>query len=71
MVLRSMRQRGRHYRVFEHADADALKRTSDLEHLRIAEAIRNRDPVRAQHEAAAHIRTTRGWLEGLRPAPEP
>lgn len=71
VVLRSMRQRGRHYRVFEHGDAEMLKRTSDHEHLRIAEAIRDRDPVRAQLEATAHIRTTRGWLEGLQPAPEP
>ncbi|MGP9538074.1 FadR/GntR family transcriptional regulator [Brachybacterium sp. AOP43-C2-M15] len=70
-LLRAMRQRGRHYRVFEHEDAAELKRTSDLEHRRIAQAVIDRDPVRAQLEAMAHIRTTRGWLEGLRPVPEP
>lgn len=44
--------------------------SSDREHHRIAEAVRDRDPIRAQL-AAAHIRATHEWLEGLRPAPEP
>ncbi|MEE1651407.1 GntR family transcriptional regulator [Brachybacterium sp. J144] len=70
-LLKAMRQRGRHYRVFEHDDAIELKRTSDAEHLRIARAILARDPVQAHLEAMAHIRTTRTWLEGLRPVPEP
>lgn len=70
-LLRAMRQRGRHYRVFEHDNAAELKHISDLEHWRIAQAVRDRDPVRAQLEAMAHIRTTRGWLEGLQPVPEP
>lgn len=56
---------------FKHTDVETLKRNSDLEHLRIAKAILNRDAVRTQLEARAHIRTTRGWLDGLRPAPEP
>lgn len=71
VVLRSMRQRGRHYRVFERDDAAELKALSDREHRRIAEAVRDRDPIRAQQAAAAHIRATHEWLEGLRPAPEP
>lgn len=71
VVLRSMRQRGRHYRVFERHDAAELKELSDREHRRIAEAVRDRDPVRAQLAATAHIRATREWLEGLQPAPEP
>lgn len=70
-LLKAMRQRGRHYRVFEHDDAIELKRTSDAEHQRIARAVLDGDPVQAQLEAMAHIRTTSGWLQGLRPVPEP
>ena len=70
VVLRSMRQRGRHYRVFERHDAAELELATGS----IAASPRrcgDRDPVRAQLAATAHIRATREWLEGLRPAPEP
>src|SRR5690606_30729168 len=36
-LLRAMRQRGRHYRVFDREDALDLKCTSDAEHRRIAQ----------------------------------
>lgn len=70
-ILRSMRQRGRHYRVLERGDARELKNTSDQEHRRIAAAISDRDPVRANLETVNHIRTTKIWLVGLHPNPEP
>lgn len=70
-ILAVMRRRGRHYRILE-ADVvgPTLKAASDAEHLEIAAAIEGRDPSSARMLAMNHVRTTRKWLEGARPAPQ-
>lgn len=70
-LLKAMRTRGGHYRVFEREDALDLKAGSDEAHRRIARAVADGDPDLARMEAMHHIATTRTWLEGLRPSPEP
>lgn len=70
-LLGALRTRGSHYRVFEHQSAKDLKADSDEAHRRIAAAIAARDPDLARIEAMHHVATTRQWLEGLRPEPEP
>ncbi|MHA7861530.1 FadR/GntR family transcriptional regulator [Tessaracoccus sp. Y36] len=70
-ILSVMRQRGRHYRILEAKDVGpALKALSDDEHVELAQAIKDRDPSVARLLAMSHVRTTRKWLEGARPAPQ-
>lgn len=70
-LLATIRSRGRHYQVFT-TDADGnLKHESDEAHRRIARAVMEQDPARANFEATSHINTTRRWLEGMKPRPQP
>lgn len=70
-MLAIIRSRGRHYRVFEVDAQQVMKRESDEAHRRIAEAVMNRDPEVARVEAMAHVMTTRRWLVGIKPPPDP
>lgn len=70
-LLAIIRTRGRHYRIFDSTDGVALKAESDESHRRIAEAVRRRDTEAARLEAMNHVMTTRRWLEGYQPRPEP
>lgn len=68
-LLGTLRKRGREFRIYEdraHAD---LKQVSDDAHLAIADAIAARDPESARFLAMNHVRTTRAWLEEIRPGP--
>ncbi len=68
-LLAAIRRRGQDYRVFEGAAGLERKQISDAAHVDIAEAIKNRDPESARFLAMNHVRTTRLWLEGLKPGP--
>ena len=70
-MLAIIRSRGRHYRVFDMDAHHEMKHESDAAHRRIARAVQDRDPDAARMEAMAHIATTRRWLVGIQPAPEP
>lgn len=70
-ILDVMRRRGQNYRILEIARVGhTLKQVSDEEHLEIAAAIKGRDPSAARLLAMNHVRNTRKWLEGMRPAPQ-
>lgn len=68
-LLETIRRRGRDYRIFEDEVHASLKEVSDRAHFAIAHAIRNRDPESARLHSMSHVRTTREWLEGIRPGP--
>ncbi|MEA4945199.1 MAG: FCD domain-containing protein [Propionicimonas sp.] len=68
-LLATIRRRGRDYHVYEDAGHADLKVISDQAHHKIAQAIAGRDPESARFLAMQHVRTTREWLEGIRPGP--
>lgn len=68
-LLETIRRRGRDYRIFEQVEHSELKKVSDLAHREIVEAICSRDPELARTLSMHHVRTTRKWLEGIRPGP--
>ena len=70
-LLEAVRRRGHDYRILEMDGGRGaeIKRTSDKAHIEIAAAIRSRDPEGAKFLMMQHIRTTKLWLEGLRPEP--
>ena len=70
-LLGIIRTRGRHYRILDGDQGTLMKKLADESHRRIAEAVNRRDPELARLEAMNHVMTTRRWLEGRRPAPEP
>ncbi len=70
-LLASLRKRGHDYRILEMEGGPGaeIKNLSDKAHVQIAAAIRNKDPEGAKSLMMQHIRTTKLWLEGMRPAP--
>lgn len=70
-LLESLRRRGHDYRIleFDEGRGAEIKRLSDEAHVQIATAILNKDPEGAKSLMTQHIRTTKLWLEGLRPKP--
>lgn len=70
-LLESLRRRGHDYRILEFDEGRGVevKRLSDEAHVQIAKAIQDKDPEGAKSLMMQHIRTTKLWLEGLRPEP--
>lgn len=69
-LLETIRRRGLDYRVFEMNRNEELKSISDQAHRDIVRAICERDPEAARNLSTQHVRTTRAWLEEVRPGPE-
>lgn len=70
-LLEAVRRRGQDYRILELEGGHgvAIKHISDQAHIKIAGAIRDREPEVAKFLMMQHIRSTKDWLEGLRPGP--